>query len=252
MKRALLFAVPALVLSLALFSCSSNPPEPQGQGRVTMYMTDSPASFEEMTVVISRVNVRSDDGKWITVDDSVRTLNIVNLRNGVVAVLADAYVSTGHYTQIRLTLESTCTVVIDGQRYVLVLSDKDIKLNYEFTINGGGRHDVLLDFDAARSVVYVDGGYRLEPEIRAASMWGSGSIAGTVQSGSASALVTVVSGSDTVTTYAASMGTFKVMGLSTGSYTVHVQSTQISYPEKVITGVQVVGGLTTNVGTIAL
>lgn len=252
MKRGMIFALLPFVAALVLIGCSNGPADPQGQGRLTMYMTDSPASYDAVNVVVESVEVHTSGGGWVTINDSVRTFDLLTLRNGAMTVVGDAMLDAGHYTQIRLVLGAGCNVVVNGQQFSLTVPSNEIKLIHQFEIEAGTRYELLLDFDAARSIVFAGGTYILKPTVRVNPVALTGSISGSVQPASAMALVTAASNADTASSYAEVSGMFKLMGLPPGTYSVTVQATQGAYRDTTVTGIAVVAGQTTNIGTITL
>lgn len=234
------------------YGCSSDPAGPVSQGRLTMYLTDAPAQYDAVNIVVSLVDVHSAGGGWYTVNDSTRTFDLLHLRNGATAVLGDALLNPGHYTQIRLVLGQGSTVVVNGQTYNLDIPSTAIKLYHEFRIEPGTQYELLLDFDASRSIVNEAGMYRLKPTIRVEALSQTGSIAGVVLPAQAAALVTALSASAAATTYADTTGAFTLMGLAPDFYAVNIMETQGSYRDTLLTGIQVTAGQTTNLGTITL
>lgn len=246
-----LFAVIVLfVTSLTVIGCNEDPLN--GTGRLVMYLTDGPTSFESVNVVIARVDVHMSGGGWVTVNDSTRTFDLLTLRNGAVSVLGDAGLTAGHYTQIRLILGAGSTVTVDGQTFELSVPSNEIKLIHQFRIEAGTQYELLLDFDAARSVVYSNGTYHLKPTIRVRAVAQTGTITGEVLALQTTALITASATGDTAATYSALNGSFTIMGLMPGEYTLRIQGTDNSNFETTVYGVQVRAGQTTNVGVIVV
>jgi hypothetical protein len=235
-----------------LVGCTSDSSDPAGQGRVMMYMTDSPGSFEAVNIVVARVEVHMSGSGWVTINDSLRTYDLLTLRNGAITVIGDAMVNAGHYTQIRLVLGAGSTVVVNGQTFSLNVPSNEIYLVHQFRIEAGTTYELLLDFDAARSVVYAGGSYQLQPTIRVNAVALTGSIAGVVQPPQAAAMVTVISEGDTAITYAEASGMFRLMCLPPASYVVRIQATQGPFRDTTITGAEVSAQQTTDLGVILL
>jgi hypothetical protein len=238
------------VVSVALLGCNESPLE--GKGRLTLYMTDGPTAFEAVNVVIARVEVHTSGGGWMTVNNTERTFDLLSLRNGAVTVLGDAELNAGHYTQIRLILGAGSTVTVDGQTFELSVPSNEIKLIHQFEIQVGTQYELLLDFDAARSVVFSAGAYQLKPTIRVRAVAQTGAVVGEILTMQTTALVTATSTGDTAATYTAVNGSFKIMGLTPGSYSLRIQRTGNSNAETTITGIEVSTGRTTNVGVVTL
>jgi len=242
----------SVLVSSMFFGCSTEATGPAGQGRMTMYMTDSPASYDAVMIAVTKVEVHTSGGGWVTVSDSARTFDLLDLRNGAMTVVGDAMLEAGHYTEIRLTLGGGCMVVVNGQSFSLTVPSNEIKLIHQFTIEAGTQYELLLDFDAARSIVFANGSHHLKPTIRVCPVALTGSISGTVQPLEAMALITATSISDTATTYADATGMFKLLGLTPGTYSVTIQATHGAHADVTVDSVQVIAGQDTNIGIIVM
>jgi len=162
-------------------------------GTVSVSLTDAPAcGFDEVNVTVSKVRVHqsssADDNAagWtdITVDPQHNKINLLNLDNGALASLGETPLKAGHYTQLRLVLiensKNPNSPPNNYNSYVVLSDTKDvklletpsavqsgIKLIHQFTVNSGQRVDLLLDFDACKSIVTRSNGtYALKPVIK--------------------------------------------------------------------------------------
>ena len=251
MQRAI---ITLCIAALAIAGCDKST-GPGGAGQMTMYMVDAPAHYDAVNIVVKEVAVHSSTQGWVTINSTERTFNLLSLTNGAAAVLGSASLAVGQYTEIRLILGAGSTVVVDGQTFGLTVAsgfETGIKLVHSFDIEEGARYDLLLDFDAARSIIQVGLTYVLKPTIRVQALASSASISGTVQPSSASALITATSANDTATTYATSSGAFKFVGLASATYSLTVQATQGSYRDTTLGNVAAMSGATITVGTIVL
>jgi hypothetical protein len=160
-------------------------------GTVSVSMTDAPAcGFDEVNVTVSKVRVHqssSADDKaagWTDIVlSSPRKINLLNLNdptqtNGALDYLGETSLAAGHYTQVRLVLVPNSvgspfanSVVLSGSPGEIALDtpsavQSGIKLIHQFTVGSGQRVDLLLDFDACKSVVQTGNGkYKLKPVI---------------------------------------------------------------------------------------
>ncbi len=134
-------------------------------------LTDAPAcGFDAVYVTVRQVRVHrsadaeedEDDDGWTNVNiDPPRKINLLDLNNGVAASLGEGPIGPGTYEQFRLVLVHNDegalanSVVLSGTSTELPLETKKsgIKLVHEFTVGINERADVLLDFDACKSVV---------------------------------------------------------------------------------------------------
>lgn len=136
-------------------------------GTLAVSMTDAPAcGFDAVNVSVSKVRVhRSEgasdtDGGWTDITLSpAKKINLLNLTNGVLEALGQTSLEAGRYTQLRLVLDSNGnTVVPTAGKTELPLetpsgAQSGIKLVGNFDVTAGQKTDVVLDFDACKSVV---------------------------------------------------------------------------------------------------
>ena len=145
-------------------------------------LTDAPAcGFDAVYVTVRQVRInRSEDAEedendesWTNVNiDPPRKINLLDLNNGVAAALGEGPIGPGTYEQFRLVLVHNDggtlanSVVLSGTSTELPLETKKsgIKLVHEFTVGINERADVLLDFDACKSVVKRGHGHRHDNE----------------------------------------------------------------------------------------
>jgi hypothetical protein len=253
----------ALAIGLAaLAGCSGSPSSSSapGTGRVIVRLTDAPADYDAVNLVVDGVTIhRGDDdgaGGWETLSDDTITVDLLTLRNGVFMTLADIVVPAGHYTQVRLHLGEGSNVVVDGVTHPLTVPSgmqSGYKLVGEFDVPDGGLLDLMLDFDAARSIHQTGNGrYMLRPTVRVIPTSTAGSITGHVVPGDVPTAVTAVAGGDTVqTTVTLANGLFTLGALAGGTYDV-LFDPPAGYRDTTLTGVTVTSQVVTDVGNVAL
>ena len=150
---------------------------PAGSGRLTVGIKDTPFSdAKAVLVTFKEVSVHRAEAGWETVAFSggaaARTCDLKQLQ-AATDVLGVASLPAGHYTQIRLTVESAalyfenpaatgpCAATIAapaGATAALKIPSGTVKLNRQFTIAAGGATTMLLDFDGDRSIKQTGGG----------------------------------------------------------------------------------------------
>ena len=233
-----------------------------GKGRVNVHMTDSPAQFDALTINIVRIEIHgtgsdSANNKWQVISDSSQTVNIMDLTNGKSKLLGTKDLEPGTYNQIRLILGSGNTVTVNGKTYPIKIPSGQqtglkININTNISLTSGSIKDLLLDFNAAKSVHRTGNGrYMMKPVIHAVNKQIDGYIKGQVQPAQAS--IFAINGSDTTNTYADSTsGNFKLMGLTPGTYSLSIMPKDTTYSDTTLTGIQVNSSDTTDVGTITL
>jgi Domain of unknown function (DUF4382) len=162
--------IPALgVVALLGVSCSG----PSGQtGSLTVNLKDGPyADAQAMLVTFSGVSAHHADEEWqplkFAADATTLTCDLKKLVN-VFDVLGTGQILAGHYTQLRVVVESAalyssptpadgpaCAATMTppaGLIGTVEIPSGEVKLNREFTIPEGGATKILIDFDGDRSV----------------------------------------------------------------------------------------------------
>lgn len=188
-------ALAAVAAAAVLAACggggSSSSSTAPGQLRVAI--TDAPAcGYDEVNVTVEKVRVHqsataadSDSGWSEVVLNPARKLNLLDLTNGVLVELGQTELPAGSYTQLRLQLASNGA----GAPYAnsLVLSGGDgseipmdtpsaqqsgLKMNLNLTVEPNHLADLVLDFDACKSVVKRgnSGRYNLKPVVSVVPM----------------------------------------------------------------------------------
>lgn len=221
------------LLSLSLFSCITEDSVSTGSGstRLNVRLTDSPGDYEEVNVDIRgmRVNMTSNENEkdWIEIENfNSGIYNLLELTGGVDTLLASNEIPAGKIYQIRLILGTENSVKVKGKLYPLQTpsaQQSGLKLKVNAQIQEGLHYNMLLDFDAARSVVQAgkSGKYILKPTITVITELASGSIKGIVKPAEAHPAIWAIAGADTIAgTYASESGEFLLRGLSENTYKV--------------------------------
>src|SRR5437870_5366495 len=156
-------------------------------------MTDAPAcGFDAVNVTVSKVRVHQSDNAsenaagWTDITlNPPRKINLLDLNdptqpNRALESLGETPLEAGHYTQLRLVLVPNSggppfanSIVLSAQPNNEIPLDtpsavqSGIKLIHQFTVGSGQRVDLLLDFDACKSIVQTGNGtYKLKPVIK--------------------------------------------------------------------------------------
>ncbi|MGC2047774.1 MAG: DUF4382 domain-containing protein [Gallionella sp.] len=157
-----------------------------GTGTIGVSLTDTPAcGFDKVYVTVNKVRVHqrysaSDkDNGWTDITlDPARKIDLLSLNNGALDNLGEAPLAAGHYTQLRLVLDpntslnpnANSVVPTGGVETSLVTPSAvqtGIKLINEFDVASGQRVDLMLDFNACKSIVKRGNGtYALKPVIK--------------------------------------------------------------------------------------
>jgi len=156
-----------------------------GTGTLGVSLTDAPAcGFDAVNVTVTKVRANQSssasdtDVGWTDITlNPARKINLLDLNNGTLLALGEAPLAAGHYTQLRLVLDpntavgfANSVVPTGGAETALVTPSavqSGIKLVNEFDVASGQRVDLVLDFDACKSIVKRGNGtYALKPVIK--------------------------------------------------------------------------------------
>lgn len=187
----LLTRLMGLLVTVVIAGCGSDGGGTQ-PGTLSVSMTDAPVcGFDAVNVTVSKVRVHQSDNAsenaagWTDITlTPARKINLLDLndptqQNFALERLGQTPLEAGHYTQLRLVLVSNSgstpfasSVVLSGIPGEIALDtpsavQSGIKLIHQFTVASGQRVDLLLDFDACKSIVtHNNGTYKLKPVIK--------------------------------------------------------------------------------------
>ncbi len=254
-----------VAFSLLISGCSTG--SDPGTGTLEVLMHDAPIdSADAVNVFIERVevnNTTSDQG-WQVISEPQQSYDLLELTNGAYTLLGEAELEAGTYPQIRLILsQGGHSVEVGGTVYDMMVPSgpqTGVKLNVNAEIEEDITYRLLLDFDASRSVVEAGQDnpavqYLLKPVIRATNEAITGNISGTVSPAEVSSVVYAIADSDTLASTVPNEtdGTFKLIGLEAGAYTVSVDPADDSgYAITNENDVSVTVGETNDIGTVEL
>ncbi|HNW63880.1 MAG TPA: DUF4382 domain-containing protein [Piscinibacter sp.] len=185
------FAANAMLAAVTLLSAcgggsSTTSGSATGQGTLRVALTDAPScGFDEVNVTVEKVRVHrsstaadADAGWSEVVLNPARRVNLLDLTNGVLAELGQTELPAGIYTQLRLQLASNgstgpyanSVVPTGGTETPLdtpSAQQSGLKMNVNLTVAANELADVVLDFDACKSVVTrgASGRYNLKPVV---------------------------------------------------------------------------------------
>ena len=265
-KRSAITGITAIaVLALTFTSCDDGeifPSEDTGTFRVILH--DEPGDFEELWVDVQRVEVHRQqeaESGWTVVSEPDQRYNILELINGAQEILGEEELEEGTYRQIRLILGEDNTILVNGEEHNLQVPSgmqSGIKINIDADITPGTEYNLLLDFDAKRSVVQrgqaqAGAPYLLRPVIRASHEAATGNISGDVEPVESHPWIHAVVGDDTLSTTRADneTGEFMLVGLEEDTYDVHFDPAEGFEPE-ITEDVEVTARDTTELGTVEL
>jgi hypothetical protein len=193
----------ALAGMLGLAGCNASEigpagPPPGEVGRSAFLLTDAPFPFDRITRVDIHideiaVSATADTGQgaqgWISVARPNRAFNLLDLQNGVTALLGEADVPPDQYRAVRMTVDPGKSSMTDrdgGKPSILWGPKGEIPSLYSLVeeamaIDENGE-DIVIDFDVGRSFLTQPGSddFIFIPHLRAITRAGSGSISGTL------------------------------------------------------------------------
>lgn len=250
MKKIVFFSF--ALLSLVSLSCEDD----EKNARIQVYLTDAPGDFQEVNIDIQGVEIHASETDnergWQSLDVTPQIYNLLDLTNGVETMLGSLELPGGKISQIRLKLGEDNTVKIDDQTFDLSTpsaQQSGLKVQIHQVLAEGITYKILLDFDAAKSVVETGSQtYSLKPVIRALTEAQDGAIEGTVEPAQ-SVSISVLSGEEVVTTTTSNdAGEFLIRGLEAGTYKLIFDGPGVANIEK--GDVEVKLGETTDIGVI--
>lgn len=284
-KTSIKFISAALLLGgMSLLGCMAFPSNFEATGKLVLQVTDKPFPvdfIDEALVTITRIEVRqasedenAEDG-FVVIFEGERTIDLLDLRNGRVDLLAEADIPVGMYDQMRLVVTDGHITLTDGNEFDLKVPSGDssgIKLNFEFEIVEDEELVLLLDVDLSRAFSAIPSGhiddvstitgFHFHPAfaMRLISVLEAGQITGVVNDNAdpanpiGGAMVTAflddVEVTSTVTEDMDPVGAFTLMGLPTGIYRVEFSAT--GFDDLTVNDVEVMAGETTELGVVVM
>lgn len=256
----------ALALTFLITSCdledNLNPSE--GNAKLNVYMIDAPASYDAVWIEVLGVEIlpkgknEENGSAWINLpyEAEDQKINLLSLVGGNSAFLGEKEVPSGEISQIRLLLGNDNYIIEDGQRIDLTTpsaQQSGLKLKIDKPLNPGIAYDLVIDFDAARSIVKAgnSGKYILKPVLRVVAEE-SATVEGSILPLEALPVqVSAIIHEDTVSTFTDENGLFVIRGLETGTYRLWILPNEM-YEEKFIEDVELELGKVTKVDPIEL
>ena len=206
----------SLTLLIFTFACDGGggSSDSGGTGTLAVSLTDSAGSYKAVYITVESLEVHTggnDNNKenWQTIemDKEKDTINLCELTNGVFEYLGSIRLDADRYTQMRLHLsdtpEDTDELNILSEMHphanYVILEDNTVhelkvpsgfqsgvKIVKGFRINDNGTTEIILDFDAMKSVVEAgnSGQWLLKPTIKVGELNEFSIINGTVLDGS--------------------------------------------------------------------
>ena len=286
-----LTAASGVTAVLFIFACNkssstkSNSSIPAGQSQLSVYMMDGPIQMDSVLLDITQVRVEVDTATtqgaadnpnqwdagycgwgrgpsnksliWDTLSITPGIYNLLALRNGTDTLLTSSLITSGKILKIEVTLGSSNKVYTDSTTsYPLVIFGPN---NY-FTINvsrtnvedvSNNEFQLWLDFNLSRSVIFWNGEFYLDPYFTVFNDRVMAKIQGTVLPYGADALVTAISGTDTLYAIPFWDGQYQFRNVPAGTYSISFTGMR-GYSDTTISSIVVDSAKTTTVPTITL
>ena len=135
-------------------------PSATATGILQVRVTDAPAEYEVSAIYVTIANLEvhrsGEEADWTMIIDESRTFELLELE-GVEEIWGEAEIETGHYTQIRMDVESV-KAIINGEDKDVFLPSGKLKLVGSFEIEAEKTTILTLDFDADKSLVFRGNG----------------------------------------------------------------------------------------------
>lgn len=260
MKNLFKFILCFVIAGTALVSCSTDENQRDTAG-ITVKMVDAPGDFLEVLVNVQAIEVRVDGQTHQFSVARPGQYDLLELTGGNFAALLDEQIPAGRLSQIRLILGADGNAVVvegatEGSSNTLDLQtpsaqQSGLKLNVNYDLQPGVTYDFILDFNVHKSVVQLGAGQGLilKPVIRVTTEAESGAISGTVSPAQA-ATITATAGETVITAETDETGAYLLYGVPAGTYTVEIDPAAIEIENKIVTGVVVETGVTTQMETV--
>ena len=185
-----------LLSFLLLNSCADNEAL---RGRITLTLTDAPAdadNIKEVNISITSIDVITEGSQsWQTIKsfEDPLTIDLLQYTEGEYYDLTEQYLSPGKYKGLRLQLNianidngltvfpQSNLVFSNGTQETLFVEDGGsnfIEVMRAFEIVTNQTTFLTLDFDVRKSIILVNGEYKLRPSMRMVDTRSAGAIEG--------------------------------------------------------------------------
>jgi hypothetical protein len=187
--RNVIIILSAFLMLLFLSQCSKTPTAPETplsesvsnkvsssttQGFLQLILKDKPVDNAlNIFVTINKIRVhQASPSNFIVLSEEEKEFDLLALKNNPQPIL-EAEMEPGLYNQIRMAVISGRIVFEDGE-YELQIPSSEIKIPVVFEIKEKGTVQIILDFDAEKSIKVIRAGksekYILRPVIKVESV----------------------------------------------------------------------------------
>ena len=136
-------------------------------GTLSIYLTDAPTDeVSSVNVYITGLTIKRSGASVERFGNKVGLIDLLDLRDSTM-LIAEDNVTAGDYEFIRVELDqSRSNVIVSGEALPLKIPSEEIKVLGGFVVPTGGFTNILLDFDADKSLFKLgNGNWLLKPVI---------------------------------------------------------------------------------------
>ncbi len=295
-SKQLLFSIAftALTASVLFMACSKSnsvggTAPTASQQSVSLYLADGPGIYNHVYLDVKSITVLVDTSAntrdhdrcnwdsigqrrnkpdssliWENLNFNAGVYDLLQLRNGIDTLLSTTNVIKGTVRMIRIDLGTNNSVVVDSVSHPLLFPPNApsyflVKLNgeeWEHYASNASR--LWIDFDVARSIIFLNNAYYLAPFFHTFVPTKSGAITGHIEPQAAfPELVTVYSATDTAYALPNPSGNFMVRGLKNGTYSALIHSLRTNssgnlFNDTTINNIVIQNANTVSLGNITL
>lgn len=162
-------------LALLLSTCNKDQGFQPEFGRYTLFrvhLTDNPTDLEEVNIDLKAVVIIGrGERQVVELGDEAGIYNLLDYQNGLSTIIGEAVLENFDYVkEVRLLLGDRNSVKAGGSTFPLKVpsgSSSGLKIKTCIDLSGTMEYDLLLDFDAQKSVKRKSNGqYQLHPVIK--------------------------------------------------------------------------------------
>lgn len=247
------------ILLVTLSSCRSDGSS-AGNASLKVNLIDAPAKYDKVEIDVQKLELGNADGGQTVLNLAKPGIyDILDLNNGVDALLGETSLPAGKVSQLRMILGTENYVTVDGVRYPLSTpsaQQSGLKLNWMETLEPDGAYEIWLDFDADKSIVMQgNGSYSLKPVIRIFSKLTDGQIKGYVLPAEAKTVVKLMDPTTNevvATAIPEANGYFMLRGIKEGNYKLMYDALDSTLYKDVTKDVVVTYGKVLDLGNVTL
>ena len=142
-------------------------------GTVEVTLKDNPIdNAKNIWITISQIKVHmASPDSFIVISNTEQKFDLLYLKTNPTAI-AQASLEAGHYNQIRMPVVLGKIIFLENGKdveYALEIPSDEIKIPVQFEIKAGGTTQIILDFDAEKSIHVTKKGkndsYNLRPVV---------------------------------------------------------------------------------------